>query len=255
MSVPGHPGGGGGGADRGAPATGGDGAARGERPAGTHHLLIGGTGRAGTTVLVQLLQACGLDAGSEQLRYSDRSRAGLEGWFDPERSPYVVKSPYFSDNLERLLGEGLDPSTIDAVVVPMRGLDDAANSRIAVFAEHGLRTPGGLWHHRRPSLQRDLLAESLYQLVKTASDHHIPLVLLSFPEFVNDAGYAWDALRPVLPGVDAETFRARHAESVRPEMVSALPPPSRWRLAYLDASWALQTARRELALRRARLRR
>jgi phage replication-related protein YjqB (UPF0714/DUF867 family) len=225
-----------------------------DRPTVRHHLLIGGTGRAGTTVLVQLLQACGLDTGSEHLRYSLRSRAGLEGWFDPDHSPYVVKSPHFSENLSRLFEEGLAASSVDAIIVPMRGLDDAANSRIAVFAEHGLRTPGGLWRNRRPSLQRELLAESAYRLVKTASDHHLPLVLLSFPEFINDSDYAWTALAKVLPGVDRATFLRRHAECVRPELISVLPPPSRWRLAYLDASWALQTVRRKLAVQKYRLR-
>lgn len=219
---------------------------------GAHHLIIAGTGRAGTTVLVELLAACGLDTGSDQMRYFARSNAGLERAFDPDTSPYVVKNPYLSDDLPRLLEEGLDPSLIDAVIVPVRDLDDAANSRIAVFAAHGLRAPGGLWREQRPSRQRALLAESFYRLVTSASDHGIRVVTLSFPDFVDDPEYAWRSLDGVLPGVDHATFLDVFRATVRRELVTAPPRPGRAGLLALDARWMLQRSRLRgaLALRR-----
>ena len=220
----------------------------------SHHLLIAGTGRAGTTALVKLLEANGLDAGSDQLGFSQRSNAGLEGRFDPEHSPYVVKNPYFSEDLPTLIAGGMDPSVIDAIIVPIRDLDDAANSRIRVFAEHGIRTPGGLWRNKRPSRQRAVLSDSLYQLLKVASDHRIRVITLSFPEFVNDAGYTWAALSDILPGIERDDFVTRFHELMRPDMVSSLPRPSRSDLVSLDARWMAQNARLRAALLKRRLR-
>lgn len=42
----------------------------------------------------------------DQLRYIARSNAGLERFFDPDTSPYVVKDPYLSGDLPRLVERG-----------------------------------------------------------------------------------------------------------------------------------------------------
>ena len=191
----------------------------------SRHLLIAGTGRAGTTALVQLLGACGLATGSDNLRYFTTSRAGLEHKLIADDAPYVVKQPFLSEDLGRFIAEGFDPGRIDAIVVPMRDLRHAAASRIQVFREHGLRTPGGLWRSRRPSAQLRILGESEHQLLMTAADHNIRVVLLNFPRFVNDAGYSWECLAPVLPGVDEATFIERHTSLMRPQLVSSLTYP------------------------------
>ena len=207
------------------------------------HLLIAGTGRAGTTVLMQLLEACGLNTGAENLTYSGAVRAGLERTFDPEHSPYVVKHPYLSDDLAGLIDNGFDPALVDAVIVPMRSLDDAAASRIQVFSERGLLSPGSLWRKRRPGRQRCALAESLHGLLVTTSTNGIPVALVAYPRFVHDAAYAWKYLEPVLPTVERETFLASHADILRPEMVSVLHYPDRFQMALLDAKWVLQSGR------------
>lgn len=141
---------------------------------------------------------------------------------------------------------------IDAVIVPIRDLDDAANSRIAVFAEHGPRAPAGLWRGRRPSHQRALLAESFSRLVKAATDHGIRVITLSFPDCVDDPEYAWRSLAGVLPGVDRAVFIERFRETVHSEQVTAPPRPGRPRLRAVDARWMLQRSRLRgaLALRR-----
>lgn len=79
-------------------------------------VFISGTGRTGTTLLVQLLSDLGLntgfspetattgDASSGPARYSATVRAGLErDPFDPA-NPFIVKSPFLCDFLPRVVG-------------------------------------------------------------------------------------------------------------------------------------------------------
>ena len=76
------------------------------------HILIGGTGRTGTTLLVQVLTVLGFDTGySEQqvLRdVDDISHAGLEhaSLGEPDL-PQVIKSPWLSDQIEDALDRGV----------------------------------------------------------------------------------------------------------------------------------------------------
>jgi hypothetical protein len=199
-----------------------------------------------------LLDACGLETGIEKLRFVESARAGLEHRLVADQSPYVVKLPYLSEDLAGLIDGGFDPSTIDAILVPVRELDDAVASRIQLFMKKGHKAAGGLWRSQRPGLQRKILAESLHRLLMTAADHQIKLVLFTFPRFVNDSQYAWECLESVLPCVDKATFFQKHAELLRPELVSNLPHFGRIRMMTLDCSWAIQklNAKRRRKVRR-----
>jgi len=140
------------------------------------HLLIAGTGRAGTTFLVRWLTALGLD--TEQSRhgeagYYETAQAGLETLplsIASADRPYVLKSPLAGLMVDDVLADPL--IALDAVVVPMRDLADAANSRIVseLAALHRevpwlstLRrtwdqrwfTPGGALFSTDPSTKRD----------------------------------------------------------------------------------------------------
>jgi hypothetical protein len=75
------------------------------------HVVITGTGRAGTTFLVQLLTCLGLDTGFDintmevlptartahigSMGLSPIARAGLEMDIRHAQAPYIVKSPFF----------------------------------------------------------------------------------------------------------------------------------------------------------------
>jgi hypothetical protein len=141
-----------------------------------HHLLIAGTGRAGTSFLVQYLSECGLD--TPQSRYPDarldeHANAGLEDlpMLDLDH-PYVLKSPWLYEFVERLLAR--DDIRIDAVIIPMRDIVEAAASRVTLslrerfgdtnlHEEHTLwetwgTTPGGVVYSLNPLDQARLLA-------------------------------------------------------------------------------------------------
>jgi hypothetical protein len=95
------------------------------------HIVITGTGRAGTTFLVELLTHLGLDTGFTPDTLSDRkvgvARAGLEHDIRQAGCPYVAKSPWFCDYAEEALSR--DDLVVERIFVPMRDLFAAAESR------------------------------------------------------------------------------------------------------------------------------
>ncbi|HET9148481.1 MAG TPA: hypothetical protein VFN77_10540 [Acetobacteraceae bacterium] len=226
-----------------------------------HHLLIAGTGRAGTSFLVRYLDALGLETHftrfGELASWDEAANAGAEDLPLPairDDLPYVVKSPWIVELIDQLLA---DPAiVIDAVVIPLRDLMDAAASRSTVelrhFAqenewatkldrpwEHWGRTPGGIVYSLHPLDQARILAMGFYRLVERLTAADIPIILLGFPRFVRDADYLHARLAPVLGGVSAGQARAAHAAladpaKVRVERERAEPGPAGPDLASLD---------------------
>ena len=96
----------------------------------SEHVVITGTGRAGTTFLVELLTAVGCDTGfsSESIKMKDpQLPAGLERDIRKDICPFIVKSPWFCDYADDILSQ-ID-LRITHVFVPMRDLFNAAESR------------------------------------------------------------------------------------------------------------------------------
>jgi hypothetical protein len=186
------------------------------------HLIITGTGRAGTTLLVQILSHLGFDTGysaeAAMARVDPVSHAGLEPGMDRLAAwPYVVKKPLLSYKLAGLLASGR--LRVRAVIVPVRAVAQAAASRRRVAAAG--RERGGLWLTRDGQTQEQSLLEASHALLCTLAEYGLPHVLLAYPRFARDAGYAFAQLAPVLAphGVTAEEFAAAHLACVRPERV------------------------------------
>ena len=179
------------------------------------HILITGTGRAGTTLLVQILTTLGFDTGFTPEKAAsgvdDISQAGLEHllW---SGSPLVVKSPWLAETLLQDLGDGRFKAAF--AIVPIRELADAAESRRRVhFAalEQGRDTkeqPGALWKTDQPALQEEKLAQAFFQVVYALVSHEIPTLFLKFPNFARDTSYAFKRLEPMLSayGVSFQEF-------------------------------------------------
>ncbi|WP_047786488.1 hypothetical protein [Variovorax paradoxus] len=208
-------------------------------PARKNHLMIAGTGRAGTTFLVQYLAACGLDTHLARHpaanTYNDDANAGLEDLpFDNPNLPYVIKSPWLHAYATRLLA---DPSIVlDAVIFPMRSIVEASTSRVvnelrARYAMEGLpddcrlweswgTTPGGVVYSLNPIDEARLLALGFHELMHTLVRHDVPLVMLDFPRLVEDPGYLYEKLHSVIGGkVDRERALSAHRETAVPVKV------------------------------------
>lgn len=202
-----------------------------------NHLLIAGTGRAGTTFLVQYLAACGLDtqlAREGHHAYDEAANAGLEDMLigQPD-APYVCKSPWLYEYIERVLAdEGL---VIDAVVVPMRSLVEAATSRVvnemrARYASampddckqwaSWAMTPGGVVYSLNPIDQARLLALGFHELMHALVKRNIPVVFLDFPRFVEDHDYLYESLGSIVRHkIDRPTASEVHSRLAAPDKV------------------------------------
>ncbi|MGD1015002.1 MAG: hypothetical protein ABR863_00975 [Roseiarcus sp.] len=196
------------------------------------HLVITGTGRAGTTFLVRYFDALGVEtqiAKSGDAQWSAAANAGLEDtlYASPiDALPYVVKSPWIAEFVEQLVAD--DRIAIDAFVIPVRDLRNAAASRIilelrnmyetadwmASYEEtwrHWGVTPGGAVFSLDPIDQERILATGFARLVQSAVRADIPIVFLDFPRMIADADYLYAKLRPYLPAnLDVEIARERH---------------------------------------------
>src|SRR5208282_3349109 len=197
------------------------------------HLIIAGTGRAGTSFLVRYLTELGLDTtlarNGDRAGWDAEANAGLENLLVSGNSlPYVVKSPWISEYVDQILNE--KRFKIDAFIVPVRDLVEAATSRVVLvqrdIQQHNPwmadrldrtwetygHTAGGLVYSLNPLDQARLLAVQFHQLVLKASEVGIPLVFPVFPRIVTDWEYLHRSLRPILPPeITEDVARAAHA--------------------------------------------
>jgi len=195
------------------------------------HVVIAGTGRAGTSFLVRFLKQCGLETGSSTDFFDGTTRAGLEHNLLDEHSPYVVKDPWLFTYCE---GVDLGAVTVDALLVPVRELMAAATSRILqeriAMAEgplsgwppsdvNGLVAAGAVYS-LDPVDQARILAVGFHRLIHWATAERIPLFLLEFPRIVNDGGYLIETLWPWLSNhCDRERAEGAFAAVAEPLLV------------------------------------
>jgi hypothetical protein len=197
------------------------------------HLIIAGTGRAGTSFLVRYLTELGLDTtlarNGDRASWDAEANAGLENLLvSGANLPYVIKSPWISEYVEQILKE--ERFKIDAFIVPVRDLVEVATSRVVLeqraihqhnpwmadqldrsWETYG-HTPGGLVYSLNPLDQARLLAVQFHQLVLKASEAGIPLVFPVFPRIATDWKYLHTCLRPILPlEITEDAARAAHA--------------------------------------------
>jgi hypothetical protein len=207
----------------------------------TNHLLIAGTGRAGTSYLVRYLTELGLDthlsrAGSAAF-WDERANAGLEDLPLPggEELPYVIKSPWTWELVHDLLERA--EMRFDAVIIPMRDLTEAAASRCIIELqqqherfpwmaelertwEHVAHTAGGMVFSTSPVDQARLLAVGFHHLLERLVKADIPVIFLAFPRLIEDPTYLFSKLRPVLPDtITAEAALAAHRATAEPSKV------------------------------------
>ena len=200
-------------------------------------VFISGTGRAGTTFLIQVLSDLGLDTGfgrsgvfggrgrpapeapSEQ--YFETARAGLERDIFLADNPLIVKSPYLCDHVDDLLAAGIK---IGHLVIPVRDIRQAAESRRHVQNEttgqiDGVGVAGGLWDTDHALRQEEILALKFARLIEAGARNDIPMTFLAYPRFARDADYAFDTLRFLFPFTSRAAFRTQFAARVKPDWV------------------------------------
>jgi hypothetical protein len=183
------------------------------------HIIIAGTGRAGTTFLVEYFTELGLDThvsrnGTEQL--DPNANAGFEDMpLLAAGLPYVIKAPWVGEYIDEILA--VPNIQIDAAILPMRNLVEAATSRTILelrslhqtapwmarelsktWENWGL-TPGGTIFSLNPLDQARILAVGFHNLIQRLVDAEIPTLFLGFPRLIEDGNYLFERLRSILP--------------------------------------------------------
>lgn len=206
-----------------------------------HHVLIAGSGRAGTSFLVRYLSALGLE--------TEIDRSGVAQWDENANAghetlpiitaaadlPYVIKTPWTYQFVEQLLAQ--DDLAIDLVIIPVRNLMEAAASRVIVerrtiHEQSILATnfdatwdewcwvPGGAVYSLNVVDQARVLAVGFHRLIHRLAEHDIPMVFLPFPRLVDDGSFLFSKLRPFLPAnITAELAAAAHRSVVNAQAV------------------------------------
>jgi hypothetical protein len=214
-------------------------------------VLITGTGRAGTTLLVQVLTDLGFDTGfAADAPIDERVHAGLEQPLDDPGGPRIVKNPTVIRRLDALLGSG--HVALEHVVIPIRDLDVAAASRVR-NTRYGtnLTSQGGLVGTRNAAHQREALALLQYELFRVLAEHDIPHTLLAFPRFTTDAEYTYRKLSFLDPAIPPERWQDALARRVRPGLIHETALSRRERmLAGLGSTYNRALVRPARALRR-----
>ena len=184
-----------------------------------HHTIISGTGRAGTTFLVQLMTALGLDTGfsSPESGIFSYSNAGMELDIRNPESPYIVKSPWLCDYLDNVLEQG--DVVIDHAIIPVRDLYAAAESRRDVSARGPKSAAGGLWHTTSPDQQEDVLLQQLYKITHTLAKRDVPVTLLYFPCHATDPEYLYQKLDFLFGNIPYEQFLETFNRISRPDLI------------------------------------
>ena len=203
-------------------------------------IVITGTGRAGTTVLVRILDALGLDAGLESgtlSPYMPGVRAGLECRVDDPAAPTVVKDMTLGFRMRQILEEG--EVSIAHVVIPTRRLDVAVASRVRA-ADYG-RLPfrrGALTGTLHATEQEQVLVRMKDEIIDALTEFDVPYTVLEFPRFATDAAYTHDKLSAVAPDASVDDVQAALDSCVRPEMIHETPlsTSERWRMR-ATAAW------------------
>ena len=188
------------------------------------HIVISGTGRAGTTFLVQLLTHLGLNTGfdTDKMEVHPIARAGLELDIRDENAPYIVKSPSLCDSLEDVLASSV---RIEHAIIPVREFEAAAASRAHVQklttgnADGKDEVNGGLWGTDEAYNQVSVLRFKFTKLIEVLVRHDIPMTFLAYPQFFNDPDYLYEKLTFLLGNIDLASFRTAFDRIVRPEWI------------------------------------
>ncbi len=192
-------------------------------------IVIAGTGRAGTTLLVQVLTDLGFDTGFHVgVEINRDARAGLEGNIRAANAPRVVKAPGLSIELDGLIEAGT--VEIEHVIIPVRDLDVAAASRVraAAYGRDPRARGGMVGRSKRASSERAAIVDWLATLIVTVTKYDLPHTLLAFPRFAADADYCFAKLGHLDPRnggapLELADFRRVLEQRYKPEFVHERP--------------------------------
>lgn len=169
-------------------------------------VLITGTGRSGTTFLIQLLTFLDLDTGYHRETYSKHvfgiSGSGMER---PISAPHkFLKSPFYIETLGQDMKDFLRMNTsIQAVIMPIRDYTESAVSRFRL----GNGGKGGLWKASDVPSQENMYYKIMAEYLLSMVVYDINTIFIDYNRMVSDPVYLYTKVRQVLPhNISVEKF-------------------------------------------------
>lgn len=165
-------------------------------------ILITGTGRCGTTFLMRLFTLLNLDTGysSNNINNSifSNCNSGMEKEWNAKHR--IIKNPRFAVTLNVFKQNNVK---IDYIIMPIRNLDDAAQSRV----NHGNHAGGLIYNSRDKNEQIQCYYKMISEVICYTILNDTPLILLNFDKMTTDDSYLYDKLLPVLDNISYEDFQ------------------------------------------------
>ena len=153
-------------------------------------ILITGTGRSGTSLLVKLFSHLGMDTGFTDKQAdsltNNKHNAGLE-ILDLNVNIRIHKAPHFSEMIDDIVKD----YNIDHVIIPIRDLYKTAKSR---EINGGKNIPGGLWKANNLEEQITHNAKIFYKLIYDLTKNNVKYTILHFPKIVEDSDLLYNSL-------------------------------------------------------------
>lgn len=166
-------------------------------------ILISGVGRSGTTFLVHLLTACGLDTGYDLKSIHekiDETNSGLEWPLTSTKFPTIVKSPGFCIHLPSTMY--LHRWKVKHMYISFRHYED--------IAEHVINQNTTYQLDKQEQVRNS--AYHIGVLMGHLIEWDIPYTFIKFPQSVDDPQYAYEKLKYLIPNLPYKKFELIHKQ-------------------------------------------
>lgn len=165
-----------------------------------HKRVVTGTGRCGTSFIMQLLSNCSENTGytREQAKESIEKKDGLNGGIEHAEHQEIIEGSYWIKNPHFARIEFFEPLlerfNIDCVYIPLRDLRSTALSREHAHKNvHG--SYGGYWLGAATvEEQMAVHAGLIYRFINFLEDHAIDYKIISFKRMMEDSRYLYHKL-------------------------------------------------------------
>lgn len=169
-----------------------------------NNIIITGSGRAGTTVLMKIITALGYNTGFDEIESDD---AGMELPDPIERlkDVHIIKSPELSDALDQVY----ERCKKFHVVICVRSISDVTSSRLSRI---GMK--GGLAGTENPDEQYVYLLERQNRMLEQLAKYDIDHTLIWFDKMMDSPLYLYYKLKPLLEDMEFSSFRMVYNELI-----------------------------------------
>ena len=154
-------------------------------------ILITGTGRSGTSFLMQLFSNLKMETGFSPSQANslveNKANAGLE-ILKLNNNIRIQKAPHFSERIPQIKKE----YNIEHVIIPIRNLEDSAKSRGRIGGNGTVA--GGLWKCKNINDQIVINSKLIYNLILDLVENDIKFTFLPFPNIIMNNNIIYEKL-------------------------------------------------------------